>query len=258
MKLMKLNIQLFGHTNSTENYDLPQFVGTDKPTWLGDFNTAMSTIDTAVGTNASAITSLGTRVTSAEGIASQASTDVAGLTSTVNTLSGNVQSVTTTANNAQSTATSALNTANTANGKADTNATNIGDLTDLETTVKTDLVSAVNTLVDVVLFDNPAGVSAGDTPDGLTLNDSISNYKYIEIFYKNTDDYFTSVKVYQPNGKEVILQMCEPNNNNTPIIWTTMVIIANNKITMDIGRRLLNGTTTNGDWMRITHIVGYK
>lgn len=144
MKLMKLNIQLFGHTNETENYDLPQFVGTDKPTWLGDFNTAMSSIDTGMATNASNITSLGTRVTTAEGVASQASSDVTTLTSTVNTLSGNVTTATTTANNAQSTATSALNTANTADGKANTNATNIGDLTDLDTSVKTDLVSAIN------------------------------------------------------------------------------------------------------------------
>lgn len=128
MKTMKLNIQLFGHTNETTNYDLPQFVGTDKPTWLGDFNTAMSTIDTGMATNASGISTLGTRVTNAEGIATQASSDVSTLTSTVNTLSGNVTTVTTTANNAQSTATSALNTANTANGKADTNASAISAL----------------------------------------------------------------------------------------------------------------------------------
>lgn len=128
MKKMKLNIQLFSHTNETENYDLPQFIGTDKPTWLGDFNTAMASIDTAMGANASNITSLGSRVTSAEGTASQASSDVAGLTSTVNTLSGNVTTVTNTANNAQSTATSALNTANTADGKADTNASAISGL----------------------------------------------------------------------------------------------------------------------------------
>lgn len=144
MKLMKLNIQLFSHTNETENYDLPQFVGTDKPTWLGDFNSAMASIDTAMGTNASNITSLGSRVTSAEGVASQASSDVTTLTGTVNTLSGNVTTVTTTANNAQSTATSALNTANSADGKADANAGKIGDLTDLDTTAKTDLVSAIN------------------------------------------------------------------------------------------------------------------
>ena len=141
MKLMKLNIQLFGHTNETENYDLPQFVGTDKPTWLGDFNTAMSTIDTAVGANATAITSLGTRVTSAEGIATQASSDVSTLTSTVNTLSGNVTSATTTANNAQSTATSALNTANTADGKADTNATAISGLDTRVTTCESNIAN---------------------------------------------------------------------------------------------------------------------
>ena len=128
MKKMKLNIQLFGHTNSTKNYELPQFIGSDKPTWLGDVNTAMANIDTAMGTNASNISSLSTRVTNTEGVASQASSDVASLTGTVNTLSGNVQSVTTTANNAQSTATSALNTANTANGKADTNASAITSL----------------------------------------------------------------------------------------------------------------------------------
>lgn len=137
--MMKLNIQLFGHSGETTNYDLPQFVGTDKPTWLGDFNTAMDTIDTAIAENASDITSLGTRVASAESAASQASTDVASLTSTVSTLSSNVQSATTTANNAQSTASSALNTANTANGKADTNtaniATNTSDISDLDTRV---------------------------------------------------------------------------------------------------------------------------
>ena len=36
------------HTNSTPNYNLPQFLGTDKPAWLTDINTAMSDIDTAI------------------------------------------------------------------------------------------------------------------------------------------------------------------------------------------------------------------
>lgn len=152
MKTMKLNIQLFGHTNETTNYDLPQFIGTDKPTWLGDINSAMSAIDTAIGTNASDITSLGTRVTTAEGVASQASSDVSTLTTTVNTLSGDVTTVTSTANNAQSTATSALNTANTADGKADTNASNIGTLSSLTTTNKTNLVNAINEVNEINLL----------------------------------------------------------------------------------------------------------
>ena len=141
MKKMKLNIQLFGHTNETDNYDLPQFVGTDKPTWLGDFNTAMASIDSAIAENASDISSLDTRVTSAEGTASQASSDVASLQSTVSSLSSSVTSATTTANNAQSTATSALNTANTADGKADTNASAISSLTPRVTQCEADIAN---------------------------------------------------------------------------------------------------------------------
>lgn len=40
-----------GATNRTQNYNLPQFVGSDKPTWLGDFNGAMSSIDTQMKEN---------------------------------------------------------------------------------------------------------------------------------------------------------------------------------------------------------------
>ena len=36
------------HTNSTANYNLPQFVTTDKPAWLTDINGAFSAIDTGI------------------------------------------------------------------------------------------------------------------------------------------------------------------------------------------------------------------
>ena len=32
-------------TNKTTNYELSQFLGTDKPAWLSDYNTDMSKID---------------------------------------------------------------------------------------------------------------------------------------------------------------------------------------------------------------------
>lgn len=35
-------------TNKTANYELPEFIGTDKPSWLTDFNGAMTKIDTAL------------------------------------------------------------------------------------------------------------------------------------------------------------------------------------------------------------------
>lgn len=53
------------HTNSTTNYNLPQFIGTDKPTWLNDVNGAMSAIDTQMKANADSATSAGTSATTA-------------------------------------------------------------------------------------------------------------------------------------------------------------------------------------------------
>ncbi len=140
---MKLNIQLFAHTNATTNYELPQFIGTDKPTWLGDFNEAMADIDAGMHENASDIASMASDVSTATAAASQASTDVSALTGTVNTLSSTVSSVQTTANNASQTASSALNTANTANGKADTNASAITTLSGTVTTLSGDFEDSI-------------------------------------------------------------------------------------------------------------------
>lgn len=44
-------------TNKTTNYQLSQFVGTDRPTWLGDYNGDMSKIDTQLKRNADDIAS---------------------------------------------------------------------------------------------------------------------------------------------------------------------------------------------------------
>lgn len=142
MKKLKLDIQMFSSTNKTTNYELPQFVGSDKPTWLGDVNQAMADIDAGMHENATNISTMASDVASASATASQASQDVSALTSTVNTLSTNVTAVTTTANNAQQTATSALNTANTANGKADTNASAI-------TSIQSDITSINSSITSI-------------------------------------------------------------------------------------------------------------
>lgn len=44
-------------TNHTENYNLSQFVGTDHPTWLGDYNGDMTKIDAQLKQNADDIAS---------------------------------------------------------------------------------------------------------------------------------------------------------------------------------------------------------
>lgn len=90
------------HTNSTTNYNLPQFVGSDTPGWLTDVNGAMSDIDAAiyarqqgVATNANNITALESRMTSAEGSITTATTDISDMQTTVTALEGTVSSNTT-------------------------------------------------------------------------------------------------------------------------------------------------------------------
>lgn len=44
-------------SNKTANYELSQFVGSDRPTWLGDYNSDMSKIDAQLKQNADDIAS---------------------------------------------------------------------------------------------------------------------------------------------------------------------------------------------------------
>ena len=50
-------------TNKTTNYELSQYVGSDKPTYLGDYNSDMLKIDTAMHANATAIVTVTVTVT---------------------------------------------------------------------------------------------------------------------------------------------------------------------------------------------------
>lgn len=54
-------------TNHTTNYNLPQFVGTDKPAWLGDVNPAFAAIDTQMKANADAASQAAGAASTADG-----------------------------------------------------------------------------------------------------------------------------------------------------------------------------------------------
>lgn len=59
-------------TNKTTNYELSQFIGTDKPTYLGDYNSDMLKIDTGMKGNADNITNVNTLATTAKNTADTA------------------------------------------------------------------------------------------------------------------------------------------------------------------------------------------
>lgn len=105
------------HTNSTTNYNLPQFIGTDKPTWLNDINGAMSAIDTQMKANADSATNANTSATTANtnigtlaNLNTTAKTDLVSAVNEVNTATGT----------AQQTANTAIANANTAKTEAET------------------------------------------------------------------------------------------------------------------------------------------
>ena len=108
------------YTNSTTNYHLPQWIGTDKPAFLTDMNNAYATIDTQIKTaNNNANESVAT-ANNANGKADSAIASVETANTTALNATETANNATTVANNANTQAGTALTTANTAY----TNATN--------------------------------------------------------------------------------------------------------------------------------------
>lgn len=96
-------------TNKTTNYELSQFLGSDKPAWLADYNADMSKIDAQMKLNADS-------ATAATGSASTANTNIGTLSElTTDAKTSLVAAV----NEVDSAATTAQNTANSANTAID-------------------------------------------------------------------------------------------------------------------------------------------
>lgn len=170
-----------GHTNSTANLALPQFIGTDKPTWLGDINSAFSDIDAYAGTNDAAVAGA---VADAAAAVSQASSAVSTATA-----------ANTTAGNANTTANNALGVANTANAIAGTVDAKVGLLADLNTTDRTSIVNAINEVfglvgVNVTLVDTQASGAtfAAQLAGTATAYAALSSDKKMTAFLKIGDN----------------------------------------------------------------------
>lgn len=99
-------------TNKTTNYELSQFLGTDKPAWLSDYNTDMSKIDAQMKVNADAATaaggSAGNALTAIGTLANLTTDTKVNLVSAVNEVDSHADSANVTANTAALNASSAL------------------------------------------------------------------------------------------------------------------------------------------------------
>lgn len=74
-----------GSTNKTTNYELSQYIGTDKPSWLNDYNNDMLKIDTQMKANATAAGNAQTTANTADGKADTNTQAISTLNTQINT-----------------------------------------------------------------------------------------------------------------------------------------------------------------------------
>lgn len=195
-------------TNTTPNYKLPQYVGTDKPTFLGDFNNAMVIIDAQMHTNkenaGEGIASLQeaqTQLTETQSTLTEVQKEVANVSGIASGVNENVQQALSAANDASEAATQAqskiepaVTAANRASADAQAaqqvangNVTTLNNLSDRvaaleekpqEIVTKTFNISGKSNIKPITIdvsYDGYTPVSAGVTSLGFDLNDSLAD-----------------------------------------------------------------------------------
>lgn len=115
-------------TNKTPNYNLSQYIGTDKPTYLGDYNGDMLKIDTQLKANADSASNAKAAAGAAKAVAEQASKTAQSLNDSVTANSEEIANLKTKNAQQDSSIQNASNTASSALNKANQNANNITDI----------------------------------------------------------------------------------------------------------------------------------
>lgn len=135
-----------GATNHTANYSLSQFISTDKPAWLQDYNGDMLKIDTGINaaklaadTASNAASSAQNDATTAVNAVNSLTTTVGSLSTALGNLSGTVNTITSLIGNGTPTTTD-----HTLIGAINELHANQGDLSNLTTTDKSSFVAAIN------------------------------------------------------------------------------------------------------------------
>lgn len=115
-------------TNKTPNYKLSQYIGTDKPTYLGDYNGDMLKIDNQLKENADSASNAASAAGAAQAVAEKASQSVQSLNDSVTANSADIASLKNKNAQQDSSIQNASNTASSALNKANQNEHNIAEI----------------------------------------------------------------------------------------------------------------------------------
>lgn len=115
-------------TNKTTNYKLSQYIGTDKPTYLGDYNSDMLKIDNQLKANADSASNAASAAGAAQAVASDASKKVQNLNDSVSANSADIASLKTKNTQQDASIQNVTNSASSAVNKSNQNERNITDI----------------------------------------------------------------------------------------------------------------------------------
>lgn len=88
------------------------------------------------------------------------------------------------------------------------------------------VLSKLKNIEEVILY------SSEGSKEEIILNDSVSNYDYIEIFYRYGAAYHSSVKVYNANNKTIdLIGSLLNQDTQRAFIAATNLTASNNKLT---------------------------
>lgn len=119
-------------------------------------------------------------------------------------------------------------------------------------------LNILNKILGTELYNNTTGSNSA-----ITLSESAADFTYLEIFYRNNDNYYNSTKIYQPNGKIAYLDADYPYTSGEGYSYAkkTSVQISGTSITpinyAELTIMPTGANIQNKNNIYITRVVGY-
>lgn len=212
-------------TNKTTHYELSQFLGTDKPAWLTDYNADMSKIDTAINTAQST-------ATGADGKANANTTSIGTL---ANLTTEDKTSLVAAINEVDSHADTAQETANNAVGASTSN---------------TELINQLSAYLNINTFDTPTLTFTNATSTSYDVGTSANStgslgkvYGAINFTSTGTSHTITFPTLLRPNSAISINGLVFAQYDDSRIIMPTLNIATDGVATIS-----LTGSTSGRIW----------
>lgn len=112
-------------------------------------------------------------------------------------------------------------------------------------------------------IEKPTTLYEGTVAGNITLNDNVSNYKYIEIYYHDNDTIYNSVKVEDANNKLVqfyggyyYMTVFYQKNGRAKINGNTITF--ESTITIELNSTKYPQITEGNNVFTINKVLGYK